>query len=356
MSSEDYARKQALYRAPEQEAWQLFARAPCVQFAVQQGERPLLRTLSAVVVDQRLCFHGADVGEKLALRNARAVASYVDFAVQIASCWIHPELACPASTYYLSALAEGAIVPVEEPARRAQVMRALMERFQPEGNYLPIAQDEPRYRKVLEQLFIAELVPERVGVKQKLGQARSKAQIERVLEGLWRRGGEHDTRAIRLIREAHPERPAPAFLRGPEGEELCVAPDQEDATQVVALLEGQYWTTEFTPLRMARAQLGSDVWVVARDPQTRAIIASARAISDGARFAYLLDVIVAPARRGRGLGRALVRLLLDHPRVRHVACVRLRTRDAHAVYTPLGFAPSPLDPRDMVLSRVEKTA
>src|SRR5262249_22573047 len=67
------------------------------------------------------------------------------------------------------------------------------------------------------------------------------------------------------------------------------------------------------------------------------VCATARAVSDTAKCSWIYDVMVAPAWRGRGLGEALVRLLLDHPAVRHARRVYLGTRDAQAVYAKLGF-------------------
>jgi ribosomal protein S18 acetylase RimI-like enzyme len=231
---------------------------------------------------------------------------------------------------------EGRVVRVNEPSRKARILSALMARFQPEGGYAPITPEDKRYTKVLEELLVAELVPARVSAKRKLGQHRSRAQIERVLEGLWRRGAPCDLRAMRLIREAHPERPLPALLRGPHDSVLCAAPDAQDAQQVAQLLEGHYWTQGMTRERLARAQLGSPAWVVARDG-SGAVVASARAISDGARLGWVMDVVVRPELRGRGFGTALMRLLLDHPALRDLAVVGLRTRDAQRLYESLGF-------------------
>ncbi len=225
-----------------------------------------------------------------------------------------------------------------------------MQRFQPEGGYAEINARDPRYAKVLEKLLVAELVPERLAAKHKLGQHRTVRQIERVLEGLWQRGGPGDLRAVRLIAEAHPGRPDPAFLRGPQGSKLCVAPDAHDAAEVASLLEGQYWTLDFTRACMAQAQLGSSAWVVARDPATRAVVASARALSDHARFGYVLDVIVRPDLRGRGFGRGLKQLLLAHPALRGLPTIALRTRDADAFYRELGFERSPPFGIDMRLT------
>ncbi|MFT3924679.1 MAG: GNAT family N-acetyltransferase [Myxococcales bacterium] len=348
--------KRALFRRDEAQAWQLFERAPCVRFAcVLADGTPLLRAFTAVVVDGRLCFHGADAGEKLELVGRRAVASTDEVVAQISSHWIHPELACPASTYFISALVEGHVQLVEDLERRARILRTMMERFQPEGGYAPIAVDDRRYRKVIEHLFVAELVPERVSAKFRLGQHRSRSQIESVLAGLWQRGGASDMRAIRAIKEAHPESPRPDFLRGPAGTELCVAPDADDARAVAALLDDQYWTREFSPSVMAAAQLGSQAWVVARDPDG-VPIGSARAVTDGARFGWIMDVVVHPGWRARGVGQALTQLLLDHPRLRSLAYIGLRTRDAHAVYAKFGFVSEPGSEVQMGLRRAASRA
>jgi N-acetylglutamate synthase-like GNAT family acetyltransferase/nitroimidazol reductase NimA-like FMN-containing flavoprotein (pyridoxamine 5'-phosphate oxidase superfamily) len=321
--------RRAEFEADEAEAWRMFEGAASVRFAGLADGRPVLRTLSAVVLDGAICVHGGDDGEKLGLLGP-VMASCDEVIAQVPSYWIHPELACPASTYYLSAVAEGQLVRVEELARKAAIMEALMQRFQPEGGYVPL--DDVRYRKVLAGLMVAELRPVRLSAKRKLGQHRSKRQIETVLEGLWRRGACTDLRAIELIRAAHPAQPV--FREGPEQSVLHVLPSEADAREVAALLEGEYWTGGLTLDQLARAQRGSEAWIVARGPE--GVRASARAVSDGARLAYVMDVVVQEQSRGRGYGRALMQLLLDHPRVRGCARVGLRTRTP-AYYEPLGF-------------------
>jgi ribosomal protein S18 acetylase RimI-like enzyme/nitroimidazol reductase NimA-like FMN-containing flavoprotein (pyridoxamine 5'-phosphate oxidase superfamily) len=352
MRPPEYLEKQALFAREERQAWALFARAPSVRFAgADEAGRPVLRTLSAAVLDGRLCFHGTDHGEKLGFMGRDAVASYDEVVAQIPSYWIHPELACPASTYYLSAMVEGRVERVDDLTHKARALSALMNHFQPEGGYAEIRPDDKRYIKVLETMMVAELVPTRVTAKHRLGQHRTRAQIERVLTGLWSRGAPADLRALRLIREAHPERPLPDFLRGPHDSVLCVAPDDDDARAVAALLVGNYWTEPFTPAQLAAAQLGSTAWVVAREQATGVVLASARAVSDRARFGYILDVIVREDLRGRGLGRALMRLLLDHPALRGLCTIGLRTRDAQALYREFGFTePRPIG-TEMVLLR-----
>jgi ribosomal protein S18 acetylase RimI-like enzyme len=248
-------------------------------------------------------------------------------------------------------MAEGTVVRIDDPAHKARALMAIMAHFQPEGGYAEVRADDKRYRKVLDTLMVAELVPTRVSAKHKLGQHRPRAQIERVLAGLWQRGGPGDLRALRMIHEAHPERPVPDFLRGPQGSVLCVAPDGDDARTVAALLAGQYWTGSFSPEQLVDAQTGSTAWIVARDGATGEVLASARAVSDRARFGYVLDVIVREDLRGRGFARALMRLLLDHPALRGLCTIGLRTRDAQSLYREFGFVePSPRG-TEMVLLR-----
>jgi GNAT superfamily N-acetyltransferase len=63
----------------------------------------------------------------------------------------------------------------------------------------------------------------------------------------------------------------------------------------------------------------------------------ARAITDYATFAWVSDVVVAADARGQGIGRAMVRHMLDHPRLQGLRRWNLNTRDAQGVYAPLGF-------------------
>jgi GNAT superfamily N-acetyltransferase len=63
----------------------------------------------------------------------------------------------------------------------------------------------------------------------------------------------------------------------------------------------------------------------------------ARAVTDGVAVAYLADVYVLPAHRGQGLGKELVREIVEHGPYAHVRWL-LHTRDAHDLYAQVGFA------------------
>jgi GNAT superfamily N-acetyltransferase len=71
-----------------------------------------------------------------------------------------------------------------------------------------------------------------------------------------------------------------------------------------------------------------------------------RAFTDGLAVAYLADVYVLPAYRGRGLGEELVREMIDNGPYAQVKWL-LHTTDAHGLYRRLGFD----DPSYKVLER-----
>ena len=60
-------------------------------------------------------------------------------------------------------------------------------------------------------------------------------------------------------------------------------------------------------------------------------------MTDRATFAYLADVYVLQAFRGRGLGRWMVGALLEHPDLAGLRRWLLMTQDAHGLYERLGF-------------------
>jgi len=63
----------------------------------------------------------------------------------------------------------------------------------------------------------------------------------------------------------------------------------------------------------------------------------ARVITDFISLAYLADVYVEEAHRGRGLGKLLLRDIMDYPDLQDIRRWLLGTRDAHDLYRKFGF-------------------
>jgi GNAT superfamily N-acetyltransferase len=65
----------------------------------------------------------------------------------------------------------------------------------------------------------------------------------------------------------------------------------------------------------------------------------ARVVTDRAAIAYLGDVFVLPAHRGRGLGTWLIETVMAHPDLQGLRRFLLGTADAHSLYERFGFHP-----------------
>lgn len=63
----------------------------------------------------------------------------------------------------------------------------------------------------------------------------------------------------------------------------------------------------------------------------------ARVITDMATFAYLADVFVLQDRRGLGLSKWLMEVVLSHPALQQVRRMMLITQDAQGLYQQFGF-------------------
>ena len=65
----------------------------------------------------------------------------------------------------------------------------------------------------------------------------------------------------------------------------------------------------------------------------------ARVVTDRAVFAYIADVFVVPAHRGRGVSKLLMRAIREHPDLQALRRWHLVTSDAHGLYEQFGFRP-----------------
>jgi GNAT superfamily N-acetyltransferase len=77
-----------------------------------------------------------------------------------------------------------------------------------------------------------------------------------------------------------------------------------------------------------------------------------RIVTDYATVAYLGDVFIIKPYRGRGLGKRLIKTIIDHPELKGMRLWFLGTRDAHDLYRKYGFkkvAETPAVERFMVI-------
>jgi ribosomal protein S18 acetylase RimI-like enzyme len=108
-----------------------------------------------------------------------------------------------------------------------------------------------------------------------------------------------------------------------------------DLGVVLEMLLQSHWGGAMTRERLERA-IENSVCVGVYDGVRQ--LAFARAVSDLATYAYLTDVIVAEAARGRGIGTWMVEAILEHPDLQGLRRIALYTRDARRLYERFGFS------------------
>jgi GNAT superfamily N-acetyltransferase len=130
-------------------------------------------------------------------------------------------------------------------------------------------------------------------------------------------------------------------------------PDRVDRSALWEFLSTEAYWGRWRERRDVEAQLDG-AWRVVSARIGDRMVGFARAVSDGVSLAYLADVYVLDEVRGAGIGRAIVRLMIDDG---PGAAFRwmLHTQDAHGLYLEFGFAPptarSPARRRVKLLAR-----
>lgn len=132
-------------------------------------------------------------------RRARCVFEVDEVLAVIPSYWVHPEYAGAATAYHRTALFECLATVVEDPAAVAAQQRRLLERYQPEAGFRPLAPEDPLYRGALARLAAVRLEVTRTRVKFKLGQNRPPETRREVVRRLRERGRPGDARAAEAL-------------------------------------------------------------------------------------------------------------------------------------------------------------
>lgn len=95
-----------------------------------------------------------------------------------------------------------------------------------------------------------------------------------------------------------------------------------DADEIVALYRaGGWWKEQWTPEGIAPLIAGSFCFVVATEGEQA--VGMGRVISDGCSDAYLQDIVVLPAYRGKGIGAAILDTLVSFCRERELTWIGL---------------------------------
>jgi GNAT superfamily N-acetyltransferase len=118
--------------------------------------------------------------------------------------------------------------------------------------------------------------------------------------------------------------------------EISTDPARINVESVHEFLTNSYWAKGI-PLETVQRSIENSICFGMYFAQQQ--IGFARVISDCATFAYLADVFILPAYRGRGLSKWLMECIVAHPNLQGLRRWTLATRDAHQLYAQYGFTP-----------------
>lgn len=117
---------------------------------------------------------------------------------------------------------------------------------------------------------------------------------------------------------------------------VCHTIDEHDFEQIHQFLSlHAYWCLNI-PKHTLKTALSNSLCFVIKNEDGE-LLAFARVVSDYATFANLLDVFVLPDNRGLGVGKTLIKAVVEHPKLQGLRRFTLATKDAHGLYQQFGF-------------------
>jgi GNAT superfamily N-acetyltransferase len=128
-------------------------------------------------------------------------------------------------------------------------------------------------------------------------------------------------------------------------------PSRLDLDIIHGFLSRSYWAKGVSRDTVARSIEHSLCFGAYQDGRQ---IGFARVISDRATYAYIADVFVLEADRGRGVARGLMDCIVSHPDLQGLRRWTLFTRDAHGLYRRYGFGDARYPER--LMERLDDTA
>ena len=120
------------------------------------------------------------------------------------------------------------------------------------------------------------------------------------------------------------------------GYRIATDADAMDIDAIHAYLSESYWAQGISRALVTQA-IGGSLCFGVFGPEGQ--VGFARVVTDRATFAYLCDVYVLEAHRGRGLATWLMEVVIAHPHLQGLRRFVLATRNAHRLYEKFGFVP-----------------
>lgn len=99
-------------------------------------------------------------------------------------------------------------------------------------------------------------------------------------------------------------------------------------------LRNSYWAEDI-PLETVKKSINNSLCFGVYEGKCQ--VGFARAVTDFACFAYIADVFIIPEKQGKGLGKRLMKFIMDSPELAGLRRWHLVTLDAQKFYKQFGF-------------------
>jgi GNAT superfamily N-acetyltransferase len=123
----------------------------------------------------------------------------------------------------------------------------------------------------------------------------------------------------------------------PDSFEISTDKSRLDLDRIAAFLADSYWAGR-RPRDVIERSIAASLCFGAYRKNDGLLVGFARVVTDYATFGWVADVFVDPACRGAGLGKALIKAVVETPDLQGIRLL-LVTRDAHGLYAQYGFEP-----------------
>ncbi len=162
---------------------------------------PRVIPVNFIAIDRDIYFHGAGEGEKFdAIKSSPPVTFSIDKALSvIPSYWLSKKNAGGATQFYKSVLIKGHARIVEDYPQKCHILQLLMEKYQPEGNYLKVTPKETLYNKIVERTVIIKVESETIDIKVKLPSGKPDEYKQKLVRHLRERGAPRDLETASAI-------------------------------------------------------------------------------------------------------------------------------------------------------------
>ena len=136
--------------------------------SIDENGFPQIIPMNFVFANDSIYMHSFPRGEKIEniIKNNK-VGFEVDRELEfLPSYFSHPTDASQADTLYISVVIKGIGTLIEDDSEKALALNALMEKYQPEGHYEKIQDND----LVLDEVAIIKVIPQQMKGKYKIGQ------------------------------------------------------------------------------------------------------------------------------------------------------------------------------------------